>query len=101
VKSKNIFSEIVKDPEPSRNKLFKMLHDNEIYPDKDLPETGLGKEMERMVSPIFTVTEKYGTRSSSLIFIDPDNNVEFTEKTFDNKNKEINTTSFKFEAEIK
>ncbi|MEJ2616003.1 MAG: NRDE family protein, partial [Ignavibacteriaceae bacterium] len=64
-----------------------------------LPETGLGIDLERMVSPIFTVTEKYGTRSSSVIFIDVNNNVEFTEKSYDNKNKEWTTTSFSFKIE--
>jgi uncharacterized protein with NRDE domain len=56
----------------------------------------LGKELERMVSPIFTVTEKYGTRSSSVIFVDLDNNVTFTEKSLVNENKKWKTSSFNF-----
>jgi len=99
VKSKKIFSELIKEDNPSKNKLFELLKDDEIYPDESLPETGLGIELERMVSPIFTVTEKYGTRSSSVILIDVDNNVEFTEKSYDNKNKEWTTTSFSFKIE--
>ncbi len=99
VKSKRIFSELIKEPNPSKNKLFDLLKDDEIYPDKSLPETGLGRELERMVSPIFTVTEKYGTRSSSVIMFDFNNNVEFTEKSYNNKNKELTTISISFTIE--
>lgn len=99
VKSKNIFTKILEEPNPSKNKIFDLLRDNEIYPDESLPETGLGKELERMVSPIFTVTEKYGTRCSSVIFIDMDNNVEFTEKSYNVKNKDWTTSSFSFKIE--
>ena len=96
IKSKKIFSEILKEANPSRNKLFDLLKDDEIYPDETLPETGLEKELERLVSPIFTVTEKYGTRSSSVIFIDFDNNVEFTEKSYNHTDKKWTTTAFSF-----
>ena len=99
IKSKKIFSEIINEPNPSINKLFDLLKDDEVYPDETLPETGLGKELERMVSPIFTVTEKYGTRSSSIIFIDVNNNVEFTEKSYNHSSKEWTTTSISFKIE--
>lgn len=99
IKGKTIFSKILEEPEPSKDKLFDLLRDNEIYPDETLPETGLGKEVERMVSPIFTVTEKYGTRSSSVIFVDNDNNIEFTEKSYNIKNEEWKTDSFSFKIE--
>jgi len=99
VKSKKIFSELINEPSPSKDKLFDLLQDEEIYPDESLPETGLGIELERMVSPIFTVTEKYGTRSSSVIFIDYNDNVEFTEKSFNNKNEEWTTTTLSFKIE--
>ncbi len=101
VKSKKLFSKILQEPNPSKNKLFELLKDNEIYPDETLPETGLGIELERMVSPIFTATEKYGTRSSSVIFVDFENNVDFTEKSYNSKSKEWITSSFSFKVEIK
>ena len=99
IKSKKIFSDLVNESYPSKDKLFDLLKDDEIYPDETLPETGLGKELERMVSPIFTVTEKYGTRCSSVIFADYDNNIEFTEKSYNNKTKEWITASFSFKLE--
>ena len=99
IKSKNEFSKILKEQHPSHNKFFELLKDNEVFNDETLPDTGLEKELERLVSPIFTLTEKYGTRSSSLIFVDNNDNVSFTEKSFNNKNKEWKTESFNFEIE--
>ncbi len=99
IKSKKEFSQILKESNPSDNRLFELLKDNEVFTDETLPDTGLGKELERLVSPIFTLTEKYGTRSSSLIFVDNNDNVTFTEKSFNNKNKEWKTVSFNFKIE--
>jgi uncharacterized protein with NRDE domain len=98
VKSKKKFSKIMEEKNPPEDKLFELLSDNEIF-DKDLPDTGLGKELERMVSPISTVTEKYGTRSSSVIFVNLDNNVRFTEKSLINENKKWKTSSINFKIE--
>lgn len=99
VKGKKEFAQIIKEENPSKEKLFKLLRDNEIFPDNELPETGLGKEFERLVSPIFTSTEKYGTRSSSVILVDINNNIEFIEKSFNKKNNEWKTSSFYFKID--
>ncbi len=62
--------------------LFSMLADRSIPDDKKLPDTGVGLELERMLSPIFITSPDYGTRSSTLIFIDLKDRVTFIEKTF-------------------
>ncbi len=61
--------------------LFEILADKTIYPDSQLPDTGVGLEMERMLSPVFISTAVYGTRSSTVILIDRNNEVTFIEKT--------------------
>lgn len=63
--------------------LFKILADDEIAPDKDLPETGVGLELERQLSPLFIKTPDYGTRSSAVLLVDKDNHFTFVERTFD------------------
>lgn len=95
-KAKQKFMEILKDNKPHEEKIFSLLFDSTTFPDKDLPKTGLPAEMERLVSPIFTVTEKYGTRSSTVILIDNDDNISFTEKSFNSKKENINTNHFSF-----
>lgn len=47
--------------------LFEVLSDRQIAPDTELPSTGLPLEIERMVSPIFTVGSDYGTRCSTIL----------------------------------
>ncbi len=54
------------DPEP----LFRVLADETPAPDKDLPDTGVGLERERQLSPCFLRGEVYGTRCSTVIRID-------------------------------
>ncbi len=50
--------------------------------DEELPDTGVGLELERVLSPIFIKSEKYGTRSSTIVTVDKQNNVRFVEKTY-------------------
>lgn len=64
-----------------RDKIFEMLTHSDTYPADQLPDTGLSAEREKAVSPIFIETDGYGTRCSSLLTIDKNGRVEFTEKT--------------------
>jgi uncharacterized protein with NRDE domain len=66
----------------SPDALFSMLADRSIPDDKKLPHTGVGLDWERTLSPIFITSPDYGTRSSTLIFIDLNDRVTFIEKTF-------------------
>lgn len=62
--------------------LFEILADREFAPDDTLPETGVGVERERVLSPAFIETENYGTRISTALLADETGAVSFTEKTF-------------------
>jgi uncharacterized protein with NRDE domain len=62
--------------------LFAILADRTIAPDTILPDTGVGIELERFLSPIFISTPTYGTRSSTIIIIDRTNRITFIERTF-------------------
>lgn len=66
------------------DELFIQLQDDTVAPDEELPDTGIGLERERQVSPIFIRTEDYGTRVSTVILITHDNQVQFIERTFYN-----------------
>ena len=65
-------------PEP----LFDLLQDRTKASDEILPDTGVGIEWERVLSSIFIVSPTYGTRSSTLIFIDKKNQIIFIDRTF-------------------
>lgn len=53
------------DPE----RLLGLMHDQARAPDEELPDTGVGLEMERFLSPPFIVSERYGTRSTTLLVL--------------------------------
>lgn len=50
--------------------LWQALADETRAPDDRLPDTGVGIELERMLSPAFIRGDRYGTRASTLIAID-------------------------------
>jgi uncharacterized protein with NRDE domain len=62
--------------------VLNILDDTSPAKDEELPDTGVGLELERMLSPIFIKSEKYGTRSSTIVTVDKQNNVRFVEKTY-------------------
>lgn len=49
--------------------LLAQLNDNSLAEDNELPETGVGIELERMLSPVFIISPAYGTRTSSVVII--------------------------------
>lgn len=54
------------DPQP----LWEALADERIADDDALPDTGVGMELERRLSPAFIRQREYGTRASTLLLID-------------------------------
>ncbi len=61
--------------------LFSILEDTIKPADEQLPETGIGLEWERLLSTIFIDGKTYGTRSSAVITISDNGDVEFIEKS--------------------
>ncbi|OZC02486.1 NRDE family protein [Rubricoccus marinus] len=61
--------------------LFALLEDAEPAPDADLPETGVGLEWERILSPIYIASPDYGTRASTVLLLDRDGAGHFVERT--------------------
>ncbi|WP_342469446.1 NRDE family protein [Ureibacillus sp. FSL K6-3587] len=76
------------------DELFEIVMDREIAPDEELPDTGVGLEMERNLSPAFIQLPHYGTRCSTVLLIDREGNVTFVERTF-------NSGHFKFEKSFR
>ena len=81
-KAKKNFNEIIDSPDISESDLFDLLKDHERAPDDKLPDTGIPKDLERAVSPIFIKTENYGTRNSTIILVDKSGNVTFEERRY-------------------
>lgn len=63
--------------------IFHLLQNREVPPDDRLPDTGVGVEWERMLSPMFIQSPGYGTRSSSVMLMDRNGRARVAEQTFE------------------
>ena len=81
-KSKKHFLKLVKHEEIHAWELLSLLTDTRKANEKDLPDTGVGTEWEKVLSSVFIQSPHYGTRCSTAILIDNNNTVRFAEKTF-------------------
>ena len=63
-------------------RLFELLADRSEAPDDELPDTGVGLQRERELSPIFISGDRYGTRASTVMLVDKDRRVLFIERSF-------------------
>jgi uncharacterized protein with NRDE domain len=63
--------------------LFDVLADRTAADDDDLPDTGLPRERERLLSSPFIVSPEYGTRCSTVLALGRDGVSQFAERSFD------------------
>jgi uncharacterized protein with NRDE domain len=85
VKGKQMLEQqVLNAPEISLEILFSILGDTAAVPDEQLPDTGVGIAIERVLSPLFIKVpgHGYGTRSSTVLLVDHDNRVTFEERSF-------------------
>lgn len=70
------------DPGVALAPLFEALADTTPAPDALLPDTGVGLELERRLSPPFVADPHYGTRCSSIVLVSADRRLRFAERRF-------------------
>lgn len=83
----------------SREDVFNVLADRFQPSDKTLPDTGVGLEWERILSPLFITSGVYGTRCASILLLKYSGEVTFWERTFDRQTEdtpEITTREYVF-----
>lgn len=100
VRGKKAFSDVLNagpiiDPED----LFAILADTTAAADAELPDTGIGQELERNLSPIFVHMDRYGTRSSTVLIMDSQGSVVVCERNFSETGAVVNTGRFEFTVE--
>ena len=67
---------------PSDVTLLDLLRDARQPEDAELPDTGVGLPLERVLAPIFIVGDTYGTRASTLAYARDDGSLVLTERRF-------------------
>lgn len=63
--------------------IFSILADRTLAPDDRLPDTGVGLEKERLLSPAFIISPDYGTRSATALIVYGSGHVTMAERTFE------------------
>ena len=74
--------------------LLTLLAERTPAADAQLPDTGIDRERERQVSPVFVVNPVFGTRCSSVIFLHADGQTRFAERSFNSTGQALETRSF-------
>jgi uncharacterized protein with NRDE domain len=73
----------------SEETLFDFLTDSEKAAEEHLPSTGIPKEWEKAVSSIFIKTDGYGTRSSTVLTITYDGEVQVIERRYEHQDDQV------------
>ena len=84
---------------PASEALFELLRDRSPVPDDALPRTGVSLEWERVLSSIFIWSPTYGTRSSTLLFLDQEDRVTLLDRTFNGNADPVSSAVFEFPLE--
>ena len=79
--------------------LMDLLQDREPATVGELPDTGIGAEMERVLSPALIVSPQYGTRASTAVVFGEDGSVSFAERTILSGGSTGPTVSLRFRLE--
>ncbi len=82
VRAKDLLRTILEAERIEPEALFALLADETKAPDDALPDTGVGLEWERLLSPIFIRSPKYGTRASTVVLTNRRGGTDVYERTF-------------------
>lgn len=95
LKFKNTLTQSAITPEA----FFEILYDEQLAPDEQLPQTGLPLDRERALSSMFIKTPNYGSRCSTVVLVDHNDHVIFSERIYDLTTFAHNTQTFEFNIE--
>lgn len=84
VRGRRALAEVVKSGDALAPEVVtRVLLDRVRAADAELPETGVGLEVERVLSPLFIESPGYGTRCSTAVLLDRAGRLTFVERTFE------------------
>lgn len=92
-RSKQRLTALLEQDAATNEALFRLLSDRTPAGDSELPDTGIGRELEQRVSSPFVLNPVYGTRCSTLIRLGGQG-LRFTERRFDSAGQALETREF-------
>ena len=87
------------DGEIDSRRLMEILTDHRVAEDHALPSTGVPLDIERMLSSRFIRSPGYGTRASTVLIVDAEGRVEFSEQNFGEEGKPVELVEESFAVE--
>ncbi len=81
--------------DPDIDALLAIMKDETRAKDSELPQTGIDLEWERLLSSIYIKHPEYGTRSTTVIVQDRQQNTHFTEIRYDGKGRNLGRQTFR------
>ena len=81
-RGKEALAELLGERSLRPDRLLDLLLDQTVAADHELPDTGVGLELERALSTLFIQSPGYGTRSSTALLLDRDGKGLFVERTY-------------------
>lgn len=100
VKGKDKLEVLTQGDSFTAEQLFDSLYDDIKAPNKDLPNTGVSKDIESMLSPMFIKSPDYGSRCSTVILVDHKDNVTFMERTYNIHTFTYTDVSYGFKVKV-
>jgi uncharacterized protein with NRDE domain len=91
---------LVDERELTPEQIFPILEDPTPAADDELPHTGVGLELEKVLSAAFIRTQYYGTRSSSVLLVERTGNLTFVERSFNSRDESQNETRYEFRIDL-
>lgn len=80
--------------------LLVALRDSRRAPADALPDTGVGRDLESVLSPIFIEGSGYGTRCSTVLLVDERGAAEFRERRFDASGEMTGESRYVFDIDL-
>lgn len=77
--------------------LLELLADRSVALEEELPDTGVGPDLERVLSPIFINSKNYGTRSSTVVTLGTTGYVRFVEQSYGPSGRLSDKVEFEFQ----
>lgn len=99
--SKARLAALMEEGAPASGALFRLLADRNPAPDQELPDTGIGPELERRVSAPFVMNPIYGTRCSTAVHLQADGGLKFAERRFTPEGESVETRYFQRDGDAR
>ncbi|MHB1126348.1 MAG: NRDE family protein [Bacillota bacterium] len=83
IKGIDVMGKIIeRDSDAAAADLMKFLNDRQPAKDSELPDTGISREWEKLLSSPFISSPSYGTRSSTVLFVGRSGHIRFYERSY-------------------